>query len=450
MIFFSNILSAFAILLSIPTYENNISLKNDSTNQVETIIEEETLVSDSDIIQYEVVDTTEVVELFDENNVEFELTEGMMQSMDSLLDDWYIKNSLYSPDCETSGFNPQYPDSVYIERMAHMQTVIEMPYNYIIRQYIDRYTGKNRNLVSYMLGASNFYMPIIEDALDYYELPQELKYMPIIESALNPVAVSRARAKGLWQFIYQTGKLYGLKQNSLVDERFDPIKSSYAAARYLKDLYVFFGDWNLAISAYNCGPGNVKKAILRSGGKTDFWEIYRYLPRETRGYLPTFVAANYVMTYYKEHNICPMQPNYSLTTDTVLVNRNLHFKQISALCNISEEEIKSLNPQYINGILPGNSQSCVLRLPSNAISAFINAGDSIYAYQENIYFPKSKASDIKRQMNSKGGDGVRHKIKSGETLSTIAHKYHVSVKQLMQWNGLKNSKIRAGKYLYIY
>ncbi len=279
-----------------------------------------------------------------------------------------------------------FSDSVYIDRVSRMPTVMEMPYNEIVRKFIDMYAGRLRNHVAFMLSACNFYMPIFEEALDAYGLPLELKYLPIIESALNPSAVSRAGACGLWQFMLATGKIYGLESNSLVDERRDPIKATWAAARYLKDMYDIYKDWNLVIAAYNCGPGTINKAIRRSGGKTDYWEIYNYLPKETRGYVPAFIAANYVMTYYCKHNICPMETDIPEATDTVQVSRNLHFEEISDLCGISLDQIKSLNPQFKKSIIPGESKPQTLRLPINYISAFIDKQDTIYAHRSNELF----------------------------------------------------------------
>lgn len=282
-----------------------------------------------------------------ERQESIELPKSMTYPLDSLLNDWKAKNYIdLGKDCSTSTVNPMFSDSVYIDRLSRMPTVMEMPYNEIVRKFIDMYTGRLRNQVAFMLSACNFYMPIFEEALDAYGLPLELKYLPIIESALNPSAVSRAGACGLWQFMLATGKIYGLESNSLVDERRDPIKATWAAARYLKDMYDIYKDWNLVIAAYNCGPGTINKAIRRSGGKTDYWEIYNYLPKETRGYVPAFIAANYVMTYYCKHNICPMETDIPEATDTVQVSRNLHFEQISDLCGISLDQIKSLNPQF--------------------------------------------------------------------------------------------------------
>jgi membrane-bound lytic murein transglycosylase D len=304
-----------------------------------------------------------------------------------------------------------------------------------------------------MLGMSEFYMPIIEEEIDKAGIPHELKYLPIIESALNPKAVSRANAKGLWQFMFSTAKIYGLKSNNYIDERFDPIKSTKAAVRYLAHLYKLFGKWELAIAAYNCGPGNVKKAIVRSDGKTDFWDIYYYLPRETRGYLPMFIAANYIMTYHKEHGIFPMEPKTTISTDTVVVSKNLHFKQIAEVCDAEIEEIRALNPQYIKDIIPGENEPYVLRLSNNLITDFLAKEDSIYKHKEQEFFPRVSIAEMLKQAKANDdGRGTlkRHKIKSGETLGSIARKYRVTVKQIMKWNGMKNTNIRAGKYLNIY
>ena len=399
--------------------------------------------------------------LIHENGTErqetIDLPVSMTYPLDSLLNDWKAKNYIdLGKDCDTSTENPLFSDSVYIDRLSRMPTVMEMPYNEIVRKFIDMYAGRLRNQVSFMLSACNFYMPIFEEALDAYNLPLELKYLPIIESALNPSAVSRAGASGLWQFMLQTGKLYGLESNSLVDERRDPIKATWAAARYLKDMYDIYKDWNLVIAAYNCGPGTINKAIRRSGGKTDYWEIYNYLPRETRGYVPAFIAANYVMTYYCKHNICPMETNIPEATDTIQISRNLHFQQIADLCGVEMDEIKSLNPQYKKNIIPGDNKPQTLRLPLNAISTFIDRQDTIYAHRSDELFKNrrtvSVASNSSSKVKATAGNGkpIYYKIKNGDTLGGIAERYGVSVRNLRSWNGLSNNKIRAGKTLKIY
>ncbi len=384
----------------------------------------------------------------------FELPEGMTANIDSLMSGWQARHLLKSLDCQTEGWEfIKTSDTVYAERLRDIPSIIDMPYNSMVRQCIDRYATRNRSLVSYMLGIAEFYMPMIEAEIDKHNMPHELKYLPVIESALNPKAVSRAGAKGLWQFMFATGKLYGLKSNNYIDDRFDPLKATHAGLNYLRDLYNFFNRWDLAIAAYNCGPGNVKKAILRSGGKTDFWEIYRYLPRETRGYLPALIAANYIMTYHEEHGICPMEPALPIGTDTLHIRKNLHFKQIEKYCDINIEDIRALNPQYIKDIIPGEAERYVVRLTNDAISRFITYEDSIYNYNKEEFFPNSNiAKMLKEAKANDDGRGTLkyHKIRNGETLGSIARKYRVTVKQIMKWNNMRNTKIRAGKRLKIY
>ncbi len=389
-----------------------------------------------------------------------ELPQGMTYPMDSLLKDWHVKTYIdINENCKTSPSNPQFSDSVYIDRLQRIPAIIEMPYNSIVRKFIDMYTERLRNQVSYMLSMSNFYIPIFESALDTYNLPLELKYLPIIESALNPTAVSRAGASGLWQFMIGTSKLYGLETNSLIDERKDPVKSTWAAARYLSDLYDIYKDWNLAIAAYNCGPGNVNKAIRRAGGETDYWKIYSFLPRETQGYVPAFIAANYVMNYYCDHNICALETNVPESTDTIQVSQNLHFKQIEELCGTDLDELKSLNPQYNTQVIPGDIKPYTLRLPLDQISSFIEQQDTIYNHRSDELFrrrtqvaatPKVQAAPKRQSPATTQGKLTYHKIRKGETLSTIAEKHKVSVSQIRQWNNIRGNKIIAGKNLKIY
>ena len=382
-----------------------------------------------------------------------EIPLGMTMPIDSLLNDWKTRtNLIYDTDCTNSAVIPQFSDSIYIDRLQRMPTIMEMPYNAIVREYIDRYAVKLRNQVSVMLAANNFYMPLFEEALDAYDLPLELKYLPIIESALKPTARSRAGALGLWQFMLKTGRLYGLESNSLVDDRLDPIKATWAAARYLREMYDIYQDWHLVIAAYNCGPGNVNKAIRRAGGATDYWSIYNYLPRETRGYVPAFIAANYIMTYYCHHNICPMNTEIIPPTDTLQISRELHLQQVADLCDITIDELKSLNPQYKRNIIPGNTKPYSLRLPQTKIATFIDNQDTIYNHRAAELFKNRKTVAVSNKITPTVGKGTLsyHTIRSGETLSTIAQRYGVKVSQLKDWNGLSSNRIRAGKKLKIY
>ena len=382
-----------------------------------------------------------------------EMPLGMTMPIDSLLNDWKTRtNLIYDTDCTNSAVIPQFSDSVYIDRLQRMPTIMEMPYNAIVREYIDRYAVKLRNQVSVMLAANNFYMPLFEEALDAYDLPLELKYLPIIESALKPTARSRAGALGLWQFMLKTGRLYGLESNSLVDDRLDPIKATWAAARYLREMYDIYQDWHLVIAAYNCGPGNVNKAIRRAGGATDYWSIYNYLPREARGYVPAFIAANYIMTYYCHHNICPMNTEIIPPTDTLQISRELHLQQVADVCDITIDELKSLNPQYKRNIIPGNTKPYTLRLPQTKIATFIDNQDTIYNHRAAELFKNRKTVAVSNKITPTVGKGTLsyHTIRSGETLSTIAQRYGVKVSQLKDWNGLSSNRIRAGKKLKIY
>jgi len=310
-----------------------------------------------------------------------DLPEGMLDAqIDSMMREWNARAYLNydGTNCFSTGENKTYSPEEYEHRLNNLPNVIAMPYNSVVQKFIDQYSERMRRSVSIMLGASNFYTPIFEDALESYGVPLELKYLPIIESALNPGATSRVGAAGLWQFMPTTGKKYGLEVTSLIDERRDPIKASYAAARMLKELYKIFGDWTLVIASYNCGPGNVSKAIKRAGGIKDYWTIYPYLPRETRGYVPAFIAANYIMNYYCEHNICPAETRLPLGTDTIIVTSDVNLETVSQRCNIELEELKALNPQYRTNRVPGGAKPCILRMPMDAINAFIEAGDSIY------------------------------------------------------------------------
>jgi len=421
--------------------------------------------SDSEEV-VETVEDDEETEAGDiEDSTEIDMPEAMTAEVDSLLHLYntqtYLKNDV---DCNFPDVNPTYEPSVYRERLRKLPTVIEMPYNSVVQRFIDSYSGRLRQSVSIMLGASNFYMPIFEQALETYGLPLELKYLPVIESGLNPKAVSHAGATGLWQFMMATGKNYGLEINSLVDERCDPIKASYAAAHYLSDLYKIFGDWALVIASYNCGPENVDKAIHRAGGVKDYWQIYPYLPHETRGYVPAFIAANYIMNYYCEHNICPMTATLPAHTDTVQVTRDLHFEQIARVLGIDQREIQTLNPQYRRNIVNGNTKPSILRLKTQDVISFIDNQDSIYAYKTDELLAKREEVEVndtkvqtvrtsKRSRSSRSGRRGRTKsttIRKGDTLSEIASRYGTTVKNLKRLNpGIKGSSIRAGRKLRV-
>ena len=341
---------------------------------------------DEDDEEEEVEVTEDEVTITDEEGNEevIDFPEAMTYDLDSLMNLYMSKTYLdQDDDCRTAAENPTFDREVYIERLKRIPSVMELPYNDVVQKFIDRYSGRLRYSVSYMLGACNFYMPIFEEALEAYGLPLELKYLPVIESALNPKAVSRVGATGLWQFMLVTGKQYGLEVNSLVDERRDPVKASYAAAHYLSDLYKIFGDWSLVIASYNCGPGNINKAIHRAGGKKDYWQIYPYLPKETRGYVPAFIAANYIMTYYSDHNICALNTRLPAKTDTIMVNRNVHLSQIAGVLGLDLEMLRALNPSYRRDIVPGTTALSAIKLPMNDVTRFIDSQDSIYNYNAN-------------------------------------------------------------------
>lgn len=436
------------------------------------------LVVFSSSLQAQVVDDDTEITVTNEKgeNETFDLPEAMTSEIDSLLHLYNTKTYLKrDADCNLPNINKTYEPDVYKDRLRRLPTIMEMPYNNVVQKFIDRYSNELRNAVGIMLGASNFYMPIFEQALETYNLPLELKYLPVIESGLNPKAVSRVGATGLWQFMLATAKNYGLEINSLLDERCDPIKSSYAAANYLSDLYRIFGDWNLVIAAYNCGPDKLTQAIHRAGGTKDYWKIYPYLPRETRGYVPAFIAANYIMNYYCEHNICPMTTDLPAKTDTILVSRDVHFKQIAQVLNVDEELVRSLNPQYRKDIVIGYTKPSTLRLPVDKINSFIDQEDSVYAYNADVLLTKrsevevaqdatnyasgrtSASSSRKSYSRGKSKRSSRRRrsssksvtVRGGDTLSEIAARNHTTVKKLKKLNGLKGNNIRKGKKIRV-
>lgn len=429
-----------------------------------------------------------------------------------LMESWYMQNYTATDDAYRTKPDVKVSDEVIISRLKEMPTIIEMPFNQVVRQYIDRYSTKNgRAKVAAMLGLGNYYTPIFEQALEARGLPLELKYLPIIESALDPNAVSSVGATGLWQFMLGTAKGLGMEVNSLVDERRDPYVSSEKAAEYLKNLYDAYGDWTLAIAAYNCGPGNVNKALRRAGtdANLDFWNIYRYLNPQTRGYVPAFIAANYIMTYYRDHNINPVLATKPLVTDTVKINNRLHFNQISAVLDIPVDELRILNPQFRADIIPGTpSRAYNLILPIQQIHAYILSENKICDYEADRYAQREVVEPDVTPDDTSGQDFLTeadelaeqevkevkeaaaiaqkkaeepktlpvtaqptktvtaqktkqpvvktpvaipatHKVVAGETLSSISKKYNVTIEQLKEWNGMTRTAVRIGQHLRV-
>ncbi len=339
-------------------------------------------------------------------------------------------------------------DSLYESRLKLLVSPIHLPYNSIVRSYIQRYTQPT-GVMQNVLSLAQYYFPMIDEELIKAGLPVELHAMAIIESALRSTAMSRAGAAGLWQFMPTTGRSYGLQINSMVDERFDPVKSTKAACRYMKDLYNMYNDWSLAIAAYNCGPGNVNKALARAGGNPQsFWEVYWYLPSETRGYVPAFIAASYAYAYHQAHNITYVEPPMPLATDTIQVRRLLHFGQVASTIDVTTETLKMLNPQYKLDIIPATTQSYTLILPSNRVTDYIINCDSIYA-KDSVYLKEYlNPSTVAKKMAETSI--IYYKVKRGDTLGAIARKYRVTVKQLMRWNGIRNANtLREGQRLRI-
>lgn len=382
------------------------------------------------------------------------IPENIRINYDSLLVDWVSRHHITIGDVnEPMRTNEPLTDSLIIDRLQRIPTTLELPYNEDVHKYIEYYANRIPRKVSVLLGAYNFYAPIFEEVLDRYGLPLELKYLPVVESGLNPKARSRVGAVGLWQFMLGTAKLYGMTSNTLVDERQDPIKSTDAAVRMLSELYKIYQDWNLVLAAYNCGTGNVNKAIKRAGGKTDFWQIYARLPRETRGYVPAFIAVTYIMNYYCNHGIIPAECTLPASSDTIMIDRILHLEQVAQVCQIDLEQLRALNPQYKKDILPGQTKPCPLRIPSAKLSTFIELQDSVFAYKANELVSKRAVAQINRQGGgtlTKGKNGGQYyKIRSGDTLGSIARRFRVTVRQIQKLNGMTDTKLRAGRSIRI-
>lgn len=377
-------------------------------------------------------------------------------NLDSLVNSWYIRLALKNvPYNSSDSVISEFPDSVYKSRLSRINSVISLPYNNIIRNHIHVYTDRKRESLSAILGLTDYYFPMIEDIFDSYGLPAELKYMAVIESALNPNAVSRVGATGMWQFMYSTGKFYGLTINSIVDERRDPVKATHAAAKYLKDMYDIYHDWVLVIAAYNCGPGAVDKAIRRSGNRKDYWEIYYRLPRETRGYIPGFIAATYALNYYKDHNIQPLPLNIPIATDTLMVNKDIHLSQISEVMNIPIGELRALNPQYRTGLVPGSTKPQSLTLPVKHLGDFIDMNDTIINYKPDVYLKKGNLTVNPTRStylppDIKGKTKLYYTVKDGDNLGFISEWYRVGLSDLRYWNDIYGNTIRVGQKITVF
>lgn len=383
-------------------------------------------------------------------------TDRIENNLDSLLNNWFIQLSVDSAQLYAADFTiGEFPDTVYKERIGRINSMITLPYNSIIRNHIHVYTVKKVDKFRIILGLQDYYFPMIEDIFDSYGLPVELKYMAVIESALNPNAVSRAGATGLWQFMYSTGRMYGLTINSIVDERRDPARATHAAAKYLRDLYDIYKDWILVIAAYNCGPGNVNKAIRRSGNRKDYWEIYYRLPRETRGYIPQYVAAVYAMNYYRDHNITPIKIDLPTAIDTVMVSRDIHLQQIAAVLGMPIEELSELNPQYRTGLVPGSSKPCSITLPIDRLGDFIDLTDTITSYRKDQYLTRVNLTSLPKQSayippDVKGKTKLVYVVKDGDNLGFISEWYDVGLSELRYWNNIYRNTIRVGQKLAVY
>ncbi|MGE4568875.1 MAG: LysM peptidoglycan-binding domain-containing protein [Bacteroidales bacterium] len=384
------------------------------------------------------------------------------RNLDSLMTIWYIQEAITIDSTffiapGEPGYVPLKGDSIYMDRISKMECPFQLTYNDIVRSFIEVYTQRQRTKMEYILGLADYYFPMFEEIFDYYCLPLELKYLSIIESALNPRAVSRAGASGMWQFMLSTGRLYKLEISTFVDERLDPVKSTYAAAAFLKDLYAIYGDWTLAMAAYNCGPGNVNKAIKRAGGKTDYWDIYPFLPKETRGYVPAFIGAMYAFNYHKEHLLQPKYADVPVLADSVMVSREMHLSQISEVLNIPLHRLEELNPQYRRNVVPGLSRPYPVRLPSLLATRFIELEDSIANYKADLYLSHSYKSKTPAGRTAAAGtqaipagSSITHVVKKGETLGGIAARYKVSLNNLRAWNGISGSMLSIGQKLLVY
>ena len=435
---------------------DNQTVNNQEINDDEVVSEEDLTYDD----EYEEINPNDpdsiqmqMQQMFDDENSGVGIVDEsveLLEHIDTLQVIPYFEGSLENTCNYPPGYIPSFPDSVYAKRIEELNrnTTIDLVNNKHVKSFIDVYAVQKRSKTERILGLSDVYFPLFEQMLDKYNMPLELKYLAVVESALNPTAGSWAGAKGLWQFMYATGKQYGLNSNTLVDDRYDPLKATDAACRHLRDLYNQFGDWFLALAAYNSGAGNVNKAIRRSGGIKNYWAIWPYLPRETRGYVPAFIAVNYVMNYAPEHNICPLDPGIIKNgTDTVTVHDVLHFDQLNEMLGVPMADLKFFNPQYKAEIIPASSKKpYLLTLPNQYVESYIDHEKELYTYKTKSGIDKDKLQERIKSMS----DRSVHVVKKGETLSTIARKYHVSVNQLKQWNNMKSDRLSIGQKLVVY
>lgn len=435
---------------------------NDSLKLTEKIVVgSDTIVSDTIALEETFPELKTIV-----NNINDDIDSSYIRRIDALHKKWYISNmdsvNYIGKDklAEIRKERYSFPDSLIIKQLDTLQynSAVQLTFNKIVKRYIEHYTRKARTQTCGMLGLSDYYFPIFEEELDRQGLPLELKYLPIIESALNPTAFSRAGASGLWQFMQPTGKQYKLKITSYIDERRDPMKSTVAAVTYLKDLYRMYGDWMLVIAAYNCGQGNVNKAIRRSGGKKNYWDIYYRLPRETRGYVPTFIAAMYVFNYSEQYNLHPVKSDFPPMCDTVMIHKKLHFEQIAAIVKMPVAQIRELNPQYSRNIVPATShRPLAIKMPYNFVNSFVEMQDSVLAHNRTKYFDtKDRIVDPRARRHTyahsapKNRTKVFYTVKRGDVVGKIANKFHVRSADMRYWNGIKRNKIKIGQRLVLY
>ena len=440
---------------------------NDTVAKTDTLVMNQRLMNDSidiaimddlyemDSIDYNLPDSIQekIQQRYDDENSGKGIVDesrDMLEAIDTLKLIPYFYMSLENSCNYPPGYVPTFPDSIYAQRIKELNrnTTMELVFNNHVKSFIDVYAVQKRDKMERILGLADVYFPLFEQTLDKYNMPLELKYLAVVESALNPRAGSWAGAKGLWQFMYATGKMYKLNVTTLVDDRYDPLKSTEAACQHLNDLYKTFGDWFLALAAYNSGAGNVNKAIRRAGGIKNYWAIWPYLPRETRGYVPAFIAVNYVMNYPAEHNICPLDPGIIKTgIDTVMVHDMLHFDQLNEMLGIPMEDLNFFNPQYTKSIIPATAKKpLILQIPEKYVGSYIDHEKELYTFKTKSGIDKEKMQEQMTQIS----DRSVHIVKKGETLSKIAQKYHVGVKQLRSWNNLKSDNLKIGQKLIVY